>query len=63
VIVSEARGFNVGATESIDGSGLNVNSLDRGGFAVGEGVVGGMDYQQGLAVASPSLCSLAGGGG
>jgi hypothetical protein len=62
-IATAGEGFAVGASAATDGSGLAVNALGRGGFATGLGFVAGVDYQHGLAVASPTLCSLHGGGG
>ncbi len=58
VIVTAGAGFNVGASEATDASGLTVNALGRAGFATGGGLVAGLSYQRGLVIASPSLCSL-----
>ncbi len=51
-------GFSAGASETTDASGLTINAGGKFGFAAGAGLVSGVDYQTGLAVASPSLCSL-----
>ena len=63
VIATAGEGFNVGVSEATDASGLTVNALGRYGFAAGAGLVSGVDYQHGIAFASPSLCSVFGGGG
>ena len=59
VVVAGGEGFSAGASESTDASGLTINAGEKFGFAAGAGLVSGVDYQTGLAVASLSLCSLA----
>ncbi len=58
VVIAGGEGFSAGASEATDASGLTINAGGKYGFAAGAGIVSGVDYQTGLAVASPSLCSL-----
>ena len=58
VIATAFGGFSVGVSAATDESGFAVNALGRGGFASGVGLVSGVSYQTGIALASPSLCSL-----
>lgn len=57
-IATAVEGFSVGVSAATDESGFTFNALGRGGFAAGVGHVSGVSYQTGIALASPSLCSL-----